>query len=236
MGGTSSSLVALSPPTLAFSSHHAVTLLVGESQTEFTVHEHYLTCTSEFFAAALKRAWVEGQTRTVKLPEKNPIHFAYYLDWIYTRKLPTSRYQEKSPSGAEPIVLPISYIDSYVILSHLYVLGERMLDRVFRNALLGAIIRVMRLEQSPESLAIAADARPPLEVVNIIYQGTTSISPARRLLVDWFLGFGRHYHYTSLQEKEFLVALVTAFSKKAELGLPLTDCRGDSLRYQNYVV
>lgn len=142
-----------------------------------SVHESFITRTSEFFATALKKAWGKGKTRVIKLPEEDPVYLAYYLDWIYTRKLPTDVYRGSSLFG-DTIILPASYNDPYIILSHLYVLGERMLDTDFRNSMLEELIHVMDLELFPESPAIHSGTGPPLQVVNTIYQGTTSASPA----------------------------------------------------------
>jgi hypothetical protein len=225
--------LALPGPTFAFRSSDTVTLLVGQSATKMTVHESYITCTSEFFATALKKAWVEGQTRVIKLPEEDPVHLAYYLDWIYTRKSPSDFYYGRALFGAL-IVLPDSYRDLYISLSHLYVLGERMLDTKFRNALLEEIVRIMNLEQHTGTPTITFGMSPPLEVISTIYQGTTSTSPARRLLVDWCLAFGHQAQYTILHDKEFLVDIAKSFSDKTEKGLASSEFRGVSLRYGEY--
>lgn len=101
-----------------------------------------------------------------------------------------------------------------------------MLDTDFRNAVLREMIRVMDLELSPESPAIRSSKSPPLRVVTVIYQGTTSASPARRVLVDWNLAFGHRSQYTMLHEKEFLLDLATSFSEKADLGVPSSEFCG----------
>ena len=132
--------------------------------------------------------------------------------------------------------LPATTIRTSCKLSHLYVLGERILDTDIRNAVLREMIRVMDLELSPESSAIKSGRSPPLQVVTVIYQGTTSASPARRLLVDWCLAFGHRCQYTMLREKEFLLDLATAFSEKADLGMPSSGFRGVPLRHGEYVV
>jgi len=227
--------LALPGPTFAFRSCGIVTLVVGETQTPMSVHERFITRTSEFFATALKKAWGEGQTRVIKLPEEDPVHLAYYLDWIYTRKLPTDVYRGSSQIGAT-ITLPASCYDSHMILSHLYVLGERMLDTDFRNSVLEELIHVTDLEMFPESPAICSSIGPPLQVISIIYQGTTSASPARRLLVDWCLAFGHQAQYNILHDKEFLVDIAESFSDKVEKGLASSEFRSVSLRYGEYRV
>lgn len=118
----------------------------------------------------------------------------------------------------------------------MYVLGERILDKVFRDEPLDECIRIMNLRQPPESSMIALGMSPPVQVVNIIYQGTTSTSPARRLLVNWCLEFGHQAHYTMLHDKDFLVDIAKSFSDKAEKGLASSEFRGVLLRYGGYRV
>lgn len=57
------------------------------------VHEFQLA-SSEFFKAAMKKEWAEGQTRTVSFPDDDPDDFAHYLDWMYFGNFPTSIYDE----------------------------------------------------------------------------------------------------------------------------------------------
>lgn len=111
-----------------------------------------------------------------------------------------------------------------------------MLDTEFRNAVLKEIVRIMNIESSPESRATRPSMGPSLEVVNIIYQGTPSGSPARRLLVDWCIAFGHQSQYTMLHEKEFLLGLAVSLSDKVEKGLPSSEFRGVSLRDDRYVI
>jgi hypothetical protein len=201
-----------------------------------SVHESFITRTSDFFATALKKAWFEGQTKVIKLPEEDHVHLAYYLDWVYNQVMPTSRYCGRSVFGHPPITLPAIFTDSFLVLAHLYVLGECMLDKVFRDALLNEFILVMNLKQNPVSPTIALGMSPPLQVITIIYQGTTSTSPARRLLVDWCLAFGDKSQYTMLHEKEFVVDIAKSFSDKAERGMASSEFRGVLLRSGGYVV
>lgn len=47
-------------------------MLVGIEEEQMMAHGSYLAGCSDFFRAALKKEWVEGQTRTLKLPEEVP--------------------------------------------------------------------------------------------------------------------------------------------------------------------
>jgi hypothetical protein len=50
-------------PAYDFNLNDTVILLVGPEEQKMLVHAHQITVHSEFFAAALKKEWVEGQTR-----------------------------------------------------------------------------------------------------------------------------------------------------------------------------
>lgn len=75
-------------PSYHFNAENVVTLLVGREKESMIAHTSYLTRTSEFFASALKKEWIEGQTRTIELIEETPKLMAHYLDWVYTAQLP----------------------------------------------------------------------------------------------------------------------------------------------------
>ncbi|KAF2018357.1 hypothetical protein BU24DRAFT_421346 [Aaosphaeria arxii CBS 175.79] len=66
----------------------------------------------------------------------------------------------------------------YIDLCKLYSLCEKLDDRIAREAI---VIRMHKM---------APRATPPFECVNVIYQGTMSDSPMRKLLVDILLRAG----------------------------------------------
>jgi hypothetical protein len=107
-----------------FSSQDAVTLVVGAEQKELLVHGTYLTRDSEFFKAALKKEWTEGQTRRITLPEDLPKTMSHYLTYIYHNKLPPSDFTptERIPVG-----------NSYLLLVNLYLCSERFLNRPLQH-------------------------------------------------------------------------------------------------------
>jgi hypothetical protein len=120
-----------------FSSQDAVTLIVGAEQKEFLVHGTYLTRDSEFFKAALKKEWTEGQTRRITLPEDSPKTMSHYLTYIYHNKLPPSDFTptERIPVG-----------NSYLLLVNLYLCSERFLNRPLQHAITVEIIRLTLLK------------------------------------------------------------------------------------------
>jgi hypothetical protein len=70
-----------------FGTESMMTLLVGQDEQAMVVHVNHLTRDSEFFAAAMKKEWVEGQTRVIRLPEEYPDIVAHYLSFLYSGKV-----------------------------------------------------------------------------------------------------------------------------------------------------
>lgn len=161
----------VSLPAYDFSADETVILLVGPEEQKMLVHSPKITAHSEFFTAALKKEWIEGQSREIKLPEEEPEAMACYIEYAYLDKLPTDIYTTASPGLAKE--------QGYNILAQIYVLAERLLDSNCRNRILQEFIRLRDLECEND-----AKWNPVWVPINIIYNGTTTGSPARRLLVD----------------------------------------------------
>lgn len=110
-----------------FSFEGAVTLLVGRSEQKMLAYSSHLIRDSQFFAAAMKKEWVEGQTRTIKLPEEDRATIAHYLSCLYTGKIFTEDITATVGDGIE---------SCFQLLSSLYVCGERFIDPKFQNLVL----------------------------------------------------------------------------------------------------
>ncbi|KAK4960581.1 hypothetical protein LTR10_003477 [Elasticomyces elasticus] len=74
----------------------------------------------------------------------------------------------------------------YTLLAQLYCFGERMQDHRFQNAVVDAIIANVRDTHRGKLNGRKASFKhyPSIQVVNLIYEGTPSGSPARRLMVN----------------------------------------------------
>ena len=208
-------------PALALAYHFrpddAVTLLVGPEEHKMLVHGPQITAHSEFFTAALNKEWVEGQTREIKLPEDDPELMTYHIDHVYSNRLPTDVYTTGSPGFRKKA--------GYKKLAQLYVLAKRLLDSRCRNRIIQEMLRLRAL-----ICATGYPSNPSLDSVNIIYQGTTPGSPARRLLIDMYAytARGRRYQRDADVDPAFLMDLVRKFSgTRTFIGLALAP--GDYL-------
>lgn len=192
--------------------------------------EHYISRRSDFFKAALKKEWKEGQTRIIKLPEEQPANVANYLDFAYGRNLPTKQIDQKLLEN-KPTLDPALASPSCT-LADLYLLGERVLDSGIQNAVTEEIIRIDSLRLDKGALHF-----PSATFVNKIYTGTTPKSPMRRLIVDIHVSHGNSawldehvYKYAYLKD------LAMALTVKAEKKEMPCNFRMQKLKAQNYLV
>ncbi|KAH7085231.1 hypothetical protein BKA63DRAFT_559873 [Paraphoma chrysanthemicola] len=121
-----------------------------------SVHKNVLLqCT--FFANALMPEWIAAREgKPIDLSDVESEFFAAYVQWLYTHHVHVS-FDTTKQAGAE-----------------LYVLGERLMDLEFQDAIMSAMIARCEIDW-PSNIEVC-----------IIYEGTTAASPARRLMVDIF--------------------------------------------------
>jgi hypothetical protein len=183
------------------------------------VHGTYLARDSDYFKAALKKDWIEGQTRTIVLVEECPEIMAQYINFTYARTLSSEDKMYKETSDFKSI---------YQLLATLYVYGERFINPTIQKAVIKENFRNVDL----------IDARgdmwcPSKNSVNIIYRGTPENSPARRLMVDLHLSYGDKSRIREDLEPAFLADLAKAFfdrSTETDKSHP-----ENPLKFKNYI-
>jgi hypothetical protein len=204
------------PYIMDFSKGEAVTIVVGEEKHEMLVHANCISSNSEFFKTALKKEWLEGQTRTITLPVDDPKTLRHYLYFTYSGKLPTTHI-------AVPIARELVRA-STVDLARLYILGGRLLDDVVRKAVIEELIRIPQLTKTyPGQLA-----------VSIIYEGTPEGDPARKLLVNTYAVNARSEWVHTGYNPVFLLDLAQEFLRKAEKDVSPQNFRKRKLMASDY--
>lgn len=144
----------------------------GDKIQTFDVHESLITGRSLFFKKAVSGTWREAQDRLVNLPEDEPATFRCYLHLLYTNTLAIM-------SGSLPKTFHEG--DEVFGLVKLYVLAEKLQDVDTKNIVLEATM----LSYQKDKRGIS-DYVPKVQEVRIVYTGTTSGSPMRKLLVDLY--------------------------------------------------
>ena len=214
----------MTAPTLSLLEDDLATLLVGPDEQKFIIHESYIARNSDFFRAAMKKEWIEGQTRIVKLPEETDIEcFVHYLNFAYHGKLPTESINTVAEEG---------FTDApYDALGKIYVIGERMLDRSARNAIVREIMRLMTTK-SPDGTRYY----PASTCINAIYDGTSIGSPMRRMIVDmWVVHGSAEWTFKDLHP-EFLQELAPKLLEKIIGQKTVRDFRYKELVAEDYFV
>jgi hypothetical protein len=174
--------------TSNYDKNDMITLLVGSEERPLLAHGSYLAMHSEFFKAALKKEWVEGQTRTVKLPDEQPEIVAQYLGFVYGKGLPIDVRGDDLHKGRV-----------FEVLTELFALGERLLDSTLRNHILKSIIHFTKVQTSEGFYY------PNARAINNIYNCTTAASPARSLMVKLYVSAGNKGWLTEELHPAFLL-------------------------------
>jgi hypothetical protein len=219
-----------SPPRTRYSHADLVTLLVGPDEHKLLAFGHQLSENSEFFKSALKDDWVEGQTRTVKLPEDDEEQITHYLDFMHGHGLPTKSIDT---FAALDDFDPKDEDDSYGSLFELYVLGERTLDKNIQQATIKEVLRLTTLKNNTGGIWLPGEGTKALT-----YEGTASRSPARRLAVDLQVNFGHSTNFDQDLPIDYIRDVARAFNAKLDAGSEYTseDFRWQPLNVDDYVV
>jgi hypothetical protein len=175
--------------------HNIVTVLVGEEEQRFILHQDVVCAKSKFFKAACSKRWREGQEQVVRLPEVKTAVFQAYSTWIYSGEIAdgtctlTNTLTEK---GAE-----------HEHLIDLYLLGDRLDDIQLRNEANKKLFASMR----------KVDAVPGHGITMRVWESTMPGSLLRKMLVDMvILRFSRTLfaESVSLYHPEFLQEVAVA--------------------------
>lgn len=170
------------------------------------VCEAYLSRDSAFFRTALKQQRSEGQSRVIKLPVERAGHMEYYIEHVFSGKLSTHHVEAIITFTAEPY-------RRAKLLARLYVLDERMLNPRFQNDVIKELFRLCHFETifGPRMFTPFTGASP----VNVIYQGMTKSSSARRLMVDFAIGYAlQHWLIDDGLDPTFVLNFTRALLRK----------------------
>ncbi|KAK4894769.1 hypothetical protein LTR27_007157 [Elasticomyces elasticus] len=158
--------VAASPKQAKMDYTDIITVLVGAEESRFIVHKDAICAKSPFFNAACGREWIEGQEKTVRLPEQDAEAFKVYLRWVYNDTLNMALMEEP------PVyVVPPSFLN----LTKAWLLSTYLQDDALCNKL---IDRMLEKYQASRSGAVS---RSTLEYV---FEHTPAESHIARLFLD----------------------------------------------------
>ncbi len=116
-----------------------ITVLVGEDEAKFILHQAVVCETSDFFRAMFdgRGEWKESVQKTVRLPEVDESIFNIYLGFFYTGDIDLDMDVSANDTGAGTTEEEKKRKFDQVILA--YAFGEMTQDATFRNALVDKV-------------------------------------------------------------------------------------------------
>lgn len=210
-----------------------VTIHVGTEKRKQGLHVHKdLICArSPFFKAALTNDWKEAQEGTVVLAEDDYDIVTVYVQWLYRNKL----FHKEDKEVTAP------YASEMDRLTSLYVFAEKIGDVDFMDTVVDAIIARVNSPYQGAKGTCSAGTYPAGFRVTFLYANSPETSPIRRLMVDYYVWYGKHdwpeMKDTSLVPKEFLRDLAVALMKArpTPAGVPSVQ-RSDTCIYHQHTI
>ncbi|CAN9079425.1 unnamed protein product [Alternaria alternata] len=129
-------------PKLPDLSGETIAVQVGNEVVH--VHEFLISSSSEFFKNATKPEW-RTESRPIDLSDEQPHIFKRYCQWLYSGHI--------APDLPEKSILQC--------LAYMYVLGEKIVDHEFQNAVIQAIISDMGRKNKKAKKDLLEDAYRP---------------------------------------------------------------------------
>ncbi|KAI5242433.1 hypothetical protein E4T42_07668 [Aureobasidium subglaciale] len=171
--------VVFMSPSLPLITVHVTSGLRGHGAMDFGIHQNILEHCSPFFKALLTAdsapSLIKNEDEPVvpQSPKVNAVicleadlaAFKLYTEWVYSGHL-----------VSETIRIQDTKLDA---LGQAYLLGEKLLDCEFENAVVDAILN-----------QIIVEGRVDLTLPNLIFDKTCHTSPLRKLLVDLHVWYG----------------------------------------------
>ncbi|KAF2668091.1 hypothetical protein BT63DRAFT_415592 [Microthyrium microscopicum] len=143
-------------------------ILVGENEVPFIVHNNQLRESSEFFKGLLRSGgnFKENREGTIKLPECSAESFSLYVEYVYTGWLST-----KATSGA-------AAHEEWTALCDLIILADYLQADDLHNSVIGAFFDCMTEYK---------DERPSIDIVVKAYENLPADSPFILMLKDIYV-------------------------------------------------
>ncbi|KAI6888388.1 hypothetical protein KC360_g1816 [Hortaea werneckii] len=167
----------------------------------FCIPKEVLCASSDYFKTALKEQWREGKAGTVELQDVEPQIFNIYANWLMRRRVFIDCESTEGKVMTE----------QYFLAFKAYALGDRLLDRDFKDAVTDAIAYYMIMEKDDQGY----EYRLPCDSsINMLYSTTVPGCTARRLVEHSIAALLNKSFVSEKVNPAFLVGLVQELSKK----------------------
>jgi hypothetical protein len=157
---------------------------IGDKKQKFFVHEALVSASSDFFKSSLKSEWKNNTTRSIALPDTDPVTFQIYLDWLYSGPHITIT---KKDDRVKPTPCATPSVDhEWIKWAACYELGSFLQDTDFKDALIDASMEKMYTDEEYTT-----------DFPSFVYPTSSRQSPHRKLAVDIAVSV---WHSTTLED------------------------------------
>lgn len=194
---------------------------MGTEKKAFHVPKAILCKFSKFFKGAMNPHWdaMRAQPGTIDLTDEKTNIFECYLHWHYLRTLPVIPPDEIEGGTAASAVEIGNLIGCYL-------LGEKLIDAAFKNAVLDGFIYSLR-KRSDGNIHLAEAG-----MISTLYNGTRDESPVRKLFVDIYSYYQRPWVLNSAAlPAEFVDGVLQNLTQDACLVTPEWEYEGGMSQY-----
>ncbi|KAG9747963.1 hypothetical protein KCU73_g7214, partial [Aureobasidium melanogenum] len=134
-----------------------VTLVIGSSKKDFTVHKDLLIFYSDYFRAAFNGSFSESTASKIELLDVKKKVFENFHTWLYMRKLST---EDDEALDFRPLV-------------DLWIFGDRFQVPMLQNCVMDEIVARQRRGDSSD-----------VSLLKVAYDNTVDNSPLRKVLIE----------------------------------------------------
>ncbi|RMZ35020.1 hypothetical protein D0859_00839 [Hortaea werneckii] len=190
-------------PAHGYSGGFSIPLLVKVANPPkyFCIPREVLYASSDYFKTALKEEWRAGKAGTVELQDVEPRIFNIYANWLMRRRI----FIDCGSTEGKVMT------EQYFLAFKAYALGDRLLDRDFKDAVTDAIAYYMIMEKDDQGY----EYRLPCDSsINMLYSTTVPGCTARRLVEHSIAALLNKSFVSEKFNPAFLVGLVQELSKK----------------------
>ncbi|KAK3695907.1 hypothetical protein LTR37_018262 [Vermiconidia calcicola] len=147
-----------------------ITMIVGEEQESFLVHEDIIRARSKFIESALSKPWKEKEQKTIHLEQHSPAAIKIYLESLYAAEADLATITTTDVDELEPETERHEDDDSAAHnaahgLCKLWVLGDYLADKILKNDVLKNThqgVRVTGIVEIPVAAWTFANANAPM--------------------------------------------------------------------------
>jgi hypothetical protein len=183
--------------------HTFATLIVGENEARFNVHESLLVTYSEFFRAALQGGFKEAHEKTVELEDEDSDIIELFVHWLYYQRFPDKNKGDDDDLLAKWTLNENEDYQKIDKLTQLYVFGDKYQVSKLQRDVIDEVFDIYVHQRNDIPL-------PGNKQLAFIFDLLRVQDPFCQLITDVICWMGNADLYDSIEEGDGLEAFAIA--------------------------